>query len=171
MRTFMSLVDESGNRYDFVYPLWDVRSEISVGRGRVRRRKQGRVRVVVLTQGNRGTEIRLTLRYRHELADSPGGTTYDVVYRDLPRWEDRVITLRFGEDDFGDGWVMDYTWSIPQGRASFPEDLLRPVARGGLIPQVIDVDVTLFNPDAEYTSRIPHGTGSLTDFVFEGIGI
>ena len=155
MPTFMSLAD-GGKRYDFTYPVWDVRSEIALVRGRVRSRKQGRDRVVVLTQGDRGTEIRMTLRYRHDLAVSPAGTAYDVVYRDLPQWEDTPITLQLGEDDFGEGWTLDYTWSIPQGRAAFPEDLLRPVARGGILPMALDIDVTLFNPSVEYTPRTPH---------------
>ena len=164
MHTFMSLADGSDGRYDFVYPVWDIRSVISVDRGRVRNRKQGRDRVVVLSQGNRGTEIRMTLRYRHDLADSPAGTAYDVVYRDLPQWEDTLIRLQLGEDDFGNGWVMDYTWTIPEGHAAFPEDLSRPVARGGIVPMALDIDVTLFNPDAEYTSRIPHGSAPRVDF-------
>ena len=165
MATFMSLAAESAGRYDFVYPVWDVRSEVSVDRGKVRNRKQGRDRVVVLTQGNRGVEIRMTLRYRHDLAQSPAGTAYDVVYRDLAKWEDTPITLQLGEDDFGDGWIMDYTWTIPDGRASFPQDLSRPTARGGLVPMAIDVDLTLFNPSAEYTSRIPHGSTPRVDFL------
>ena len=165
MPTFLSLADENGNRYDFAYPAWNVRSEISVDRGRVRNRKQGRERVVVLTQGHRGTEFRLTLRYRHDLAESPPGTAYEVVYRDLPQWEDTPITLQLGEDDFGAGWTMDFIWRIPEGRSAFPEDLSRPTARGGLVPMAIDVDLTLFNPDAEYTSRIPHGATPAADFL------
>ena len=165
MGTFMSLAAESGGRYDFAYPVWNVLSEISADRGRVRNRKQGRDRVVVLTQGRRGTEIRMTLRYRHDLADSPPGTAYDLVYRDLPQWEETPITLQLGEDDFGGGWTMDFTWRIPEGRAAFPQDLSRPVARGGLVPMAIDVDLTLFNPEAEYTSRVPHGSPPEVDFL------
>ena len=156
-QTFMSFVGEEERRYDFLHPAWLVSSGISVRRGVVRRRKQGSETVVVLTGGKRGTEIRMPLEYHHDRLEDPPGTAYAVVMVDLAAWEEGSFTLRLGEDDFGAGWTVDYEWEVPEGAAAYPVDLSRPVALGGLIPTMLRVDLTLFNPSAEYIGRLPHG--------------
>ena len=151
-----SYTDENDRttNYRFQDPLFRLDSDIVVSGGVVRTRKQTRTKPVVLTGGKTGTEITFQMSYYHDRSRrNPVKTPFEIM-NDLDSWIERDFSLLWGEDSLGAGWNVDLTYTYSRDRIFKPQDRLNPRSYGGIVPGRIVIDVVLFNPDSQYTSRV-----------------